>query len=238
MTRTEALDRLEAFWRRGIFCSRQRAMSALAALRFPPAAARQIGGSQLRVSGRIEWTRALEAEPTPVVRRLLRDVWQRASPRPPRWPCEVRSVAAKPTIGPTVAQWRAVRIALEKFFGLAGRPIFYDLARMPPFDITWDEAALTPGANACTVFEPSGAIRVCLRSSAAVDDLERSTLHELQHVADHELTSVLPRWAIEERAEVTAALLGPISAVSRRLDQQTAIEDADRGRRLRLAQVS
>jgi hypothetical protein len=114
-------------------------------------------------------------------------------------------MSGNPTLnaGPNEEQLKAVRVALEKFFGLAGWPYSgYRVANCPPFEIRWDHHSIRADAHGCTVFEPDGQILVCLSSSETPDDLHRTMLHETQHVVDRDLILIhkAPRSVVEARA--------------------------------------
>jgi hypothetical protein len=131
---------------------------------------------------------------------------------------------------------------------LAGHPsTLYTLGDLPKFDIRWDDPVLEdrPDAHGCAVITSDGCY-IALRTSEHPEDLERTTIHELQHLADVELIDEMSLAMIEARAEVTAALFGPRESVARRLQALSLSEpshedvsngDADRLRRLRLVRA-
>src|SRR3954471_14195693 len=89
--------------------------------------------------------------------------------------------------GPSAAAWRAVNTALEKFIGLGRYASFGGFKDLQRFEVRWDDPQMPHNAAGETRFYSDGSIVVCLRSDMSLDEIEKTTLHECQHVADHDL---------------------------------------------------
>jgi hypothetical protein len=109
---------------------------------------------------------------------------------------------------PSVAQLRAVRVALEKAFGLAGWPATgLELASCPRFQICWDHPQMRSESNGFTAFNPDGTVIIALSTRQDAAGVHRTALHELAHLADYALRRRLSTEELELRAEVSAAMM-------------------------------
>ncbi len=105
-------------------------------------------------------------------------------------------------------KWAAVRQALEKFLALGQYGSRLPVALLPQFDLRWDDPAMAADAVGSTFFLRDGRIVLSLRSDRTSEEIHRTALHELAHVADHALVAAgLPTAILEERARLTAARL-------------------------------
>ncbi len=122
---------------------------------------------------------------------------------------EYTAAMLPPAMGPTVAHWRAVSDAVQKFTAQGRWSCCAPEARtLPDFELRWDDPAMATHAAAETAYFAGGRIVVALRSNLPPERVHEHMLHELMHVRDAALyRGGCPIPILEERAHRMAERL-------------------------------
>jgi hypothetical protein len=161
----------------------------------------------------VEWIRTASIRTLNGVVAALRQLEQ-PSTKPTK---ERQTPPAPKQHGPSEAQWKAVRTALEKYLAVGEWSHLTPRQLLQPFAIQWDRPDLPDkGAAAVTTFYDDGSAVIVLRSDRTPDQIHHDMLHELTHVTDAALIcesvpmGVFTKEDMEARAEAVADWLAAL----------------------------